>query len=151
MGPFVLPTRYWQQGVTLMELMLVVAVVAILAMMAYPSLSGYISKGYDSEAIEEISVLEVILAQYFIDNSTYVSAANTAAITTSYGWKPGTIKPVFDYAISANTDCPTGITLCYTITATGKASTTTEHYPVAGRIVKKSSWGYLSTGGVQIK
>lgn len=127
------------------------AIVAILAMMALPGLSGYISKGYDSEAIEEITVLEVILAQYFIDNSTYVSATNTAAITSIYGWKSATHKPVFDYAISANTDCPEGITLCYTITATGKASTATQHYPVEGRVVSKTSWGYLSTGGVQVK
>ena len=127
------------------------AVVAILAMMAYPSLSGYISKAYDSEAIEEIAVLELILAQYFIDNSTYISATNTAAITSSYGWRPATDKPVFDYAISANTDCPSGLTFCYTITATGKASTATDNYPVEGRVVSKTSWGYLSTGGVQIK
>ncbi|MDH5360237.1 MAG: prepilin-type N-terminal cleavage/methylation domain-containing protein [Gammaproteobacteria bacterium] len=151
MSPLVISMRCRQLGVTLMELMIVAAVVAILAMMAYPGLSGYISKGYDSEAIEEISVLEVVLAQYFIDNSTYVSAVNTAAITSSYGWKPGTLKPVFDYAISANTGCPTGITLCYTITATGKASTATEHYPVEGRVVRKTSWGYLSTGDVQVK
>lgn len=147
-----LPGPFRQLGVTLMELMIVAAIVAILAMMAYPGLSGYISKGYDSEAIEEISVLEIILAQYFIDNSTYVSATNTAAITSIYGWKPGTINPVFDYAISANTDCPEDITLCYTITATGRiAATEDESYPVPGRIVSKTSWGYLSTGGEQIK
>ena len=146
-----LQSKCRQQGVTLMELMIVAAVVAILAMMAYPSLSGYISKAYDSEAIEEISALELTLAQYFIDNSTYISATNTAAITSSYGWQPATANPVFDYAISANTDCPSGITLCYTITATGRASTATESYPVEGRVVRKTSWGNLSTGGVEIR
>ena len=140
-----------QQGMTLMELMIVAAVIAILAMMAFPSLRGYLSKGYDAEAIEEITALELTLAQYFIDNSTYVSAVNTAAITTTYGWKPASFRPLFDYAISANTNCPSGISLCYTITATGKASTATEHYPVEGRVISKSSWGTLSTGGVQIK
>jgi type IV pilus assembly protein PilE len=133
-------------GVTLMELMIVVAVIAIIAMAAYPTFTGYIQKGYDSEAIEEISSLEVVLGQYMIDNGTYVSAANTAAIKTNYGWEPATATPHFNYSVTANSGCPTGITACYTVTATGITDT-----PVENRQVIKTSWGSLSTGGVVIR
>ena len=133
-------------GVTLMELMIVVAVIAIIAMVAYPALTGYIQKGYDTEAIEEISSLELVLAQYLIDNGTYINAADTATIKTNYGWQPATAKPTFDYAVSANSDCPNGVTVCYTITASGKADT-----PAEGRDIVKTSWGGLSTGGVVIR
>jgi len=133
-------------GFTLMELMIVVAVIAIIAMAAYPALTGYIQKGYDSEAIEEISSLEVVLAQYLIDNGTYVDAADNTAIKTQYGWEPASNTPHFDYAVNANSGCPTGISVCYTVTATGKSGT-----PVANRKIIKTSWGALSTGGVVIR
>jgi len=129
-----------------MELMIVVAVIAIIAMSAYPAFTGYISKGYDSEAIEEISTLEVVLAQYLIDNGTYVNASTTASIKTQYGWEPASNTPHFDYTVDANTGCPTGISVCYTVTATGKTG-----MPGAGRKVIKTSWGALSTGGVVIR
>ena len=129
-----------------MELMIVVGIIAIIAMAAYPALTGYIAKGYDSEAIEEISSLEVMLAQYLIDNGTYVDAADNAAIKTQYGWEPATNTPHFDYKVNANSGCPTGISVCYTVTATGKTGT-----PVANRKIIKTSWGSLSTGGVVIR
>lgn len=137
----------WKQarGVTLMELMIVVGIIAIIAMAAYPSLTGYISKGYDSEAIEEITTLEVVLAQYLIDNGTYVNAADTSSIKTQYGWEPATQGSNFDYKVDANSGCPTGINVCYTVTATGKSGGR-----VAGRQIIKTSWGSLSTGGVVI-
>jgi prepilin-type N-terminal cleavage/methylation domain-containing protein len=134
------------QGVSLMELMIVVAIIAIIAMATYPAFTGYIQKGYDTEAIEEISSLEVLLAQYLIDNGTYTSAADTTAIKTNYGWEPATAKPSFDYDIKANSGCPSGVSVCYTVTATGKDGT-----PVANRTIVKTSWGALTTGGVVIR
>lgn len=134
------------EAVTLMELMIVVAIIAIIAMAAYPSFIGYIQKGYDTEAIEEISSLELVLAQYLIDNGTFINATDSVAIKTNYGWLPATAQPTFDYSISANSACPGGITVCYTITATGKANT-----PAEGRDIVKTSWGSLTTGGVVVR
>jgi type IV pilus assembly protein PilE len=133
-------------GVTLMELMIVTAIIAIIAMAAYPAYTGYIQKGYDSEAIEEISSLEVVLAQYLIDNGTYVDANGTSAIKTNYGWEPATANPNFNYSVSANSGCPSGITVCYTVTATGRTGT-----PVANRQIVKTSWGSLTVDGTVVR
>lgn len=131
---------------TLMELMIVVAIIAVIAMMAYPSLTGYIQKGYDTEAIEEISSLEVVLAQYLIENGTYVNASDTSAIDNKYGWTPATDSPAFDYSIAANSNCPGSTSVCYTITAKGKADT-----PAEDREIVKTSWGQLLVGGNRIR
>ncbi|MBD3670514.1 MAG: prepilin-type N-terminal cleavage/methylation domain-containing protein [Gammaproteobacteria bacterium] len=138
--------RSRQQGLTLMELMIVVGIIAIIAMVAYPSLSGYLQKGYDTEAIEEISSLEVVLANYLIENGTYVNAGDTAAIETNYNWEPATQTPSFDYEVDANSNCPAGINVCYTITATGKADTTVED-----RTIVKTSWGSLTVAGTKLR
>lgn len=134
------------RGLSLMELMVVVGIISIIAMAAYPAYTGYIQKGYDSEAIQEISTLEVVLSQYLIDNGTYVSANSDSAIKSNYGWSPATNTPHFSYQVAANTGCPSGVKPCYTITATGLTGT-----PVAGRQIVKTSWGSLTTGDVVIK
>jgi len=60
-----------QRGVTLIELMAVVAIVAILSAIAIPNYSDYVRRGRVQEATAGLSELRVKLEQWQQDNRTY--------------------------------------------------------------------------------
>lgn len=79
------PANRWQQGFTLIELMIVVAIVGILAAIAYPSYQSYVLK--TRRAVAAGCMLE--LAQWMERNYTTCLAYNvtgtacTTAVTTA--------------------------------------------------------------------
>lgn len=60
-----------QTGLTLIELMIVVAVIGILAAIAIPNYSAYIKRGKAAEATSNLATLRVQMEQFFQDNRTY--------------------------------------------------------------------------------
>ena len=60
-----------QYGITLIELMIVVAIVAIIAGIAYPSYQGHVTKTRYADA--KVKLLEIMQLQrnFFTDNNTY--------------------------------------------------------------------------------
>ncbi|MBD3609891.1 MAG: prepilin-type N-terminal cleavage/methylation domain-containing protein [Gammaproteobacteria bacterium] len=135
-----------QAGYTLMELMIVAAVMAVLVMAAYPAYVGYVTRAHDTEAIEEITSLEVMIGRAVIDTGNYSTATDNASILSIYGWSPATANGNFDYSVVANSGCPGGSGSCYTITATGLEGTA-----VDGRKIVKTSWGSLKIGDKVIR
>ena len=67
-----------QNGLTLIELMVVVAVVAILSVIALPAYTDYVTRGKIPEATSNLADLRVKMEQWYQDNRNYQNAAATA-------------------------------------------------------------------------
>ena len=64
--------RKRQQGITLVELMVVVAIIGILASIAVPSYQNYVRESRRSTAQAQLVELSTKLERFFSDNNTYV-------------------------------------------------------------------------------
>ncbi len=62
------PTYHHINGLTLVELMLVVAIIGVLAAIALPSYAKYLDKANVAKAISEIYALQGTIQQYQIEN-----------------------------------------------------------------------------------
>ena len=69
-----------QHGVTLLELMIVVAIISIIATFAYPSYTQYIVNTKRTAATSTLLQIADRQQQFFMDNKTY------AADLTNLGW-----------------------------------------------------------------
>ena len=61
------------RGVTLIELMIVVAIMGILVAVAVPSYSSFVAKSNRSEGQTELVRIANLQEQYFVDNRKYTS------------------------------------------------------------------------------
>ena len=59
------------RGVTLIELMIVVAIVGILAAVAYPSFQSYIVRSRRADALTALSQVQVIIERCYAQNFSY--------------------------------------------------------------------------------
>ena len=71
-----------QNGLTLIELMTVVAVVAILSVIALPAYTDYVTRGKIPEATSNLADLRVKMEQWYQDNRNYQNTAATACGVT---------------------------------------------------------------------
>ncbi|NQY62387.1 MAG: type IV pilin protein [Alteromonadaceae bacterium] len=62
-----------QQGMTLIELLIVVAIMGILAAVAYPSYTDHVVRSNRAEAQRELTRLANLQEQYFIDHRAYTT------------------------------------------------------------------------------
>ena len=71
-----------QRGVTLIELMIVVAVMGILAAITYPSYTQYVLRTHRSEAMNELTRLANLQEQFFADNRSYAPNLTTLGLSS---------------------------------------------------------------------
>lgn len=71
-----------QKGVTLVELMVVVAVFGVLTAIAYPSYQSHVLKGHRAQAMADLMKIQLTLEEDYTQSSSYdfsIVAANTCA------------------------------------------------------------------------
>jgi type IV pilus assembly protein PilE len=70
-GPNPSNRPFWQRGMTLIELMIVVVVVAILASIAVPSYRNYVLRTHRTEAKSALLALAAQQEKFYVQNNTY--------------------------------------------------------------------------------
>ena len=132
-----------KRGLTLIELLIVIAIISILAMIAVPAYIGQQRNAARTEAYSNLQNLRLLEEQFFAENAIYTadlgSAGNTTAIRDANivairavlaGFHPGE-GTNFSYRIIQNNQIQTPVanppvwaaspagTLCFTAVATG--------------------------------
>ncbi len=101
--------HYYQNGVTLVELMIVIAIIAIISAIAIPAYEGYVKEARLSTARASIDSLRLFLEDYRLDNDCYAFGCapdtyDLTNITAKYGWNPRDDDSGFNYSLNATND-----------------------------------------------
>lgn len=102
-----------KKGLTLIELLIVLAIISILALIGVPAYIGQQKRAARTEAYTNLESLRLLEEQYFADNGTYTDNLGTCAKDNPNnisaiqavlpGFKPGSGLS-FSYCIEANVD-----------------------------------------------
>jgi type IV pilus assembly protein PilE len=115
--------RRCNKGITLIELMIVVAIVSILAAIALPSYTEQVAKGRRAEARTQLASAQQWMERFYSEHYSYATATNNTAMTAAFATQPFVVSPrAGDGAALYN----------ITVTATVGAFTLTA-VPIAGR------------------
>lgn len=124
-----------KKGITLIEMLIVVAIIGILAIIAIPTYTGQQKRAARTEAYSNLQTLRLLEEQYYAENGCYYrtgatpvctdatisGVANIQAATFLPGFKPGDAASLnFTYSITTTTG--TSAASSFTATATGQSS-----------------------------
>jgi type IV pilus assembly protein PilE len=123
-------------GVTVLELLIVVAIISIIASFAYPSYLGYVARAKRTAATSTLMQIAARQQQYFMDRKAYTADLNDLG----YGADPLVIKD--DGATSIAADLQS----IYSISLSGVAGATftITAVPLHAQLVQDSSCGSLT-------
>jgi len=121
-----------RKGMTLIELIIVVAIIGILAMIAIPGYIGQQKRAARTEAYTNLESLRLLEEQYYAENGCYYRTGGPPTVCTNAtidgetnirtflpGFKPGS-GVQFSYNIVTNSSGTGGGTAsCFVATATG--------------------------------
>jgi type IV pilus assembly protein PilE len=108
-----------KKGITLIELMIVIAVLSIISAIAYPAYQGYVRTGYRAECVNEVAAIQLAEEEFFLENNNYFSGTGASTLETQSN---NIYQASADALDAANTNCTYAVTVAgnsYTITATG--------------------------------
>lgn len=122
-----------KKGITLIELLIVVAIIGILAIIAVPAYIGQQKNATRTEAYSNLQNLRLLEEQYFAESGCYYmtggncSNATITGVTNIQaflrGFQPGSTTN-FSYSITTNSAGASGGTAsCFLATATGNTNT----------------------------
>ena len=100
-----------QRGITLLELMIVVAIISLLAAVTYPSYTQYVLRGNRSEGRAALLDTAAKLERFYSDNNRFATADDTFPALPNFSTTTETDK----YTLSITTS---GAYQTYTLTAT---------------------------------
>jgi prepilin-type N-terminal cleavage/methylation domain-containing protein len=101
-----------QKGVTLIELMIVIAIVAIIGAIAIPAYNGYVQEAKYSTAMHNIESMRVFLEDYNLENGTYIlqdtstspatprPTPTLAQLNSILGWSPDGDRDLYTYSVN---------------------------------------------------
>ena len=123
----------FQSGMTLIELMIVVAIIGILASVAYPSYQQYVLRANRAEAQAVLSETAQFMERYFTTNGTYVGGALLSAVSpkgasgaaVKYNITPATVTTATTFTLTATpVNSQTADTTCGTLTLSNTGAQT---------------------------
>jgi type IV pilus assembly protein PilE len=106
-----------QRGITLIELMVVVAIMGILAAIAYPSYTQYVQRSNRAEAMNELVRIANMQEQFFADNRSYAPNLSTLGFAGNTHTTETGLYQITLTAAAART---------FTLTATGQGVQATD-------------------------
>jgi prepilin-type N-terminal cleavage/methylation domain-containing protein len=122
-----------KKGITLIEMLIVVAIIGILAAVAIPAYIGQQTRAARTEAYTNLQSLRLLEEQYYAENGCYYSTGGTCTNSTTAmdtlaeiqavlpGFKPGDDASL-NYSYKIET-AGTPAASAFTATATGKTGT----------------------------
>jgi type IV pilus assembly protein PilE len=100
-----------QKGLTLIDVMIVVAIIAILSTIAYPLYSSYLTKTRRADAESDLTQIMQAQQRYFTANSTYVTDLSKV------GYASATVTSESNHYTITASACVDDINSCVKLTA----------------------------------